>query len=83
VIGDPRRQSTGRFCPRDVVAEIEDVVDVVSEDEKEDGRELAHEIESAVARARRSRSVSMRSILQFFFMAAPKILRGAFQKPRI
>ncbi len=52
------------------------------EDEKEDGVEPGHEIESAATGVRRSPCVSDGSILRFFFMAAPKILRGAFHKPR-
>ena len=67
--GDPRRQSTGRFCPRDVVAEIEEVVEGVIKEEKEDSEKVALEIESVIAGARRSLCVTDRSILQFFLMA--------------
>ena len=74
----PRRQSTGPFAPRDVVAEIEDGVEEVFEDETEDGVEPGHEIESEDAGARRSRGVPDRSILRFFSMAAPKFSAAPF-----
>ena len=74
----PRRQFTGRSCARDVVAEIEDVVEVVFEDEKEEDVEPAFEIESADADARSSRRVADCSILQCFFMASPKFSTAAF-----
>ena len=74
----PRRQSTGRCCPRDVVAENEDVVEEVLEDEIGDGVEAGHEIESYTAGARRSRRVTNRSILRFIFMAAPKFSAERF-----
>jgi hypothetical protein len=63
VIEVPRRQSTGPFAPRDVVAEIEDVMEVVFEGETEDGVEPGLEIESEAAGARRSCGVPDRSIL--------------------
>jgi hypothetical protein len=68
----PRRQSTGPFAPRDVVAEMEDVIEVVFEDETEDGVEPGLEIESEAASARRSRGVPDLSILRFLSMAAPR-----------
>jgi hypothetical protein len=74
----PRRQSTGRCCPREVVAEIEDVVEVVFEGKAEDGVEPGLEIEAVDAGARRSRCVPDRSILRFFFMAVPKFSAAAF-----
>jgi hypothetical protein len=78
----PRRQSTGRCSPRDVVAEIEEVVEVVFEGEIEDGVEPGLEIESEAAGARRSRRVPDLSILRFvsiaapIFSAAPVAIRG-------
>jgi len=72
VIEVPRRQSAGRCRPREVVAEIEEVVEEVYVVEKEDGVEPLHEIESLCADARRSRCVPDGSILGFRFMAAPK-----------
>jgi hypothetical protein len=74
----PRRQSTGRCCPPDVVAEIEDVVEVVFEGETEDGVEPGLEIESVDADARRSRGVPDRSILRFISMAAPESSAATF-----
>jgi hypothetical protein len=74
----PRRQSTGPFAPRDVVAEIEDVKEVVFEGETEDGVEPGLEIESEAAGARRSRGVPDRSILRLIFMAAPKFSAAPF-----
>ena len=74
----PRRQSTGRSCPPGVVAEIEDVVEVVFEGETEDGVEPGLEIEWVDASARRSRGVPDPSILRFFFMAAPKFSAAPF-----
>jgi hypothetical protein len=68
----PRRQSTGPFAPRDVVAEIEDVVEVVFEDETEDGVEPGLETKSEATGARPSRGVPDRPILRFLSMAAPK-----------
>ena len=78
----PRRQSTGPFAPRDVVAEIEDVVEVVFEGEIEDGVEPGHEIESEAAGARRSCGVPDRSILRFISMAAPKFCAAPFANRR-
>jgi hypothetical protein len=78
----PRRQSTGRCSPRDVVAEIEEVVEVVFEGEIEDGVEPGVEIESEAAGPRRSRRVPDLSILRFvsiaapIFSAAPVAIRG-------
>ena len=74
----PRRQSTGPFAPRDVVAEIEDVMEVVFEGETEDGVEPGLEIESEAAGARRSRGVPDRSILRLISMAAPKFSAAPF-----
>lgn len=74
----PRRQSTGRCCPRDVVAEVEDGVEEVFEDEKEDGVGPGHEFTSATAGTWRSRCISDRSILRYFSMAAPKFSAAAF-----
>jgi hypothetical protein len=74
----PRRQSTGRCCPRDVVAEVEDVVEEVLEGENGDVMEPGHEIESLAAGARRSRCDTDRSILRFIFMAAPKCSAALF-----
>jgi hypothetical protein len=74
----PRRQFSGRCCLRDVVAEIEEVVEEVNEGEIEDGVEADHEIESVGADARRFRCVPNGSILGFFFMAAPKFSAAAF-----
>ena len=74
----PRRQSTGRCCPRDVVAEVGDEVEVVFEGEIEDGVEPGHEIESEAAGARRSCGVPDRSILRFISMAAPKFSAEPF-----
>jgi len=74
----PRRQSTGPFAPRDVVAEIEDVVEVVFEDETEEGVEPSLEIESEAACARRSRGVPDLSILRFISMAAPRFSAAPF-----
>ena len=82
VIEVPRRQSAGRCCPREVVAEIEEVVEEVYEGEIEEGVEPVHEIESAGAAALRSRSVPDGSSLRFTFMAAPKLF-AAHRKPRI
>ena len=79
----PRRQSTGRCCPRDVVAEIEDVVEEVLEGENGDVVEPGHEIESRAAGARRSRCVTDRSILRFIFMAAPKFSAALFANREI
>jgi hypothetical protein len=66
----PRRQSAGRCCPRDVVAEIEVVVEEKYEGEIEDGVEPVREVESADAR--NFRCVSEGSIFRFNFTAAPK-----------
>jgi hypothetical protein len=74
----PRRQCTGRCCPRDVVAEIEEVVEEVLEGENGDGAEPGHEIESPAAGARHSRCVTVPSILRFVFMAAPKFSAAPF-----
>jgi hypothetical protein len=71
----PRRQAAGRFCPRDVVAESEEVVEGVFEDEHEEFKKFANEIESADARC--SRCVLNRPIFEIDFMAAPKIFSGA------
>ena len=78
----PRRQSTGRCCPRDVVAEIEDGVEVVFEGETEDGAEPGLEIESADS----GRAVfplrpgSFDSPIHFH--GGSKILRGACSQNR-
>jgi hypothetical protein len=79
----PRRQSTGRCCPRDVVAEIEEVVEEVLEGENGDGVEPGHEIEPLAPRERRSRGVTDRSIPRFFFMAAPKFFAVRFTNHEI
>ena len=71
VIEVARRQSTGRWRPRDVVAEVEDRVEEVFEGEKEGGVKQGLEIESAGAGAWHSRGVSDRAILRFFSMTAP------------
>jgi hypothetical protein len=87
VIEVPRRQSTGPNIPRDVVAEIEEVVEGVFEDETEDGIESGLAIELAITSARCFRSDSACSILRFIFfvfivdpklsqIAKPKIPRG-------
>jgi hypothetical protein len=68
----PRRQFTGGCCPREIVAEIEDGVAEVFEDEVVGGVELGLEIESGEPDACRSIRLPDPSILQFFFMAAPK-----------
>ena len=68
----PRRQFTGVCCPREIVAEIEDEVAEVFEGEVEGGVELGLEIESGKPGACRSICLPVPSILQFFFMAAPK-----------
>src|ERR1700681_4017981 len=73
----PRRQSTGRCCPPDVVAEIEDVVEVVLEGVTEDGVEPGLEIESVA-----SHGVPNRSILRFISMAAPKFCAAPFANRR-
>jgi hypothetical protein len=78
VIEVPRRQSTGPFAPRDVVAEVEDVVEVVFEGETEDGAEPGLEIASEAAGTRRSRGVPDRSILRLISMAAPKFSAAPF-----
>jgi hypothetical protein len=78
VIEVPRRQSTGRCCPRDVVAEVEDEVEVVFEGEVEEGVEPGLEIESLGAGARGFRWLLDRPILRFFFMAAPKFSAATF-----
>jgi hypothetical protein len=75
----PRRQFTGRSCARDVVAEIEDVIEVVFEGELEDVAEPGLEIESAVADARCSRRIADCSIPQYIFMAAPQFSAAAFK----
>ena len=67
VIEVPRRQSTGSNFPRDVVAEIEEVVEGVFEDETEDGVESGLAIEPATTSARYFRSDSACSILRFLF----------------
>src|SRR5258707_5662673 len=74
----PRHQSVGRCGPRDVVAEVEDRIEEVFEDEAEDIVEPSHEIESVDAPARRSLCVSHRSLLRFFSMAAPKFSAEVF-----
>jgi hypothetical protein len=78
VIEVPRRQSTGPFAPRDVVAEIEDVVEVVFEGETEDSVGPGLESESEAAGAHRSRGIPDRSILRFISMAAPKFSAAPF-----
>jgi len=37
----PRRQAAGRFCPRDVVAEKEEVLAEEFEDEQEEAKKFA------------------------------------------
>ena len=72
----PRRQSTGRNIPRDVVAEIEEVVEGVFEDETKDSVESGLAIEPAITSARYFRSDSVNSILPFIFfifMVDPKL----------
>jgi hypothetical protein len=78
VIEVPRRQSTGPFAPRDVVAEIEDVIEVVFEGETEDGVEPGLEIGSKTPGTRRLRCVPDLSILRSISMAAPKFSAGHF-----
>jgi hypothetical protein len=76
----PRRQSTGRNIPRDVVAEIEEVVEGVFEDETENGVESGFAIEPAITSARYFRSDSVASILPSIFsifMVDPKLLQIA------
>src|ERR1700722_7477618 len=70
VIGVPRRQCTGRCCPRDAVAEIEDGTEEVLEGENGDGAEPDLENESADTRY--FRCVPRSSIFRFIFMTAPK-----------
>jgi len=48
----PRRQSSRGGCPSDVVAEVEEDVEVVFAGEFEDGVEPVHEVEPAAAGAR-------------------------------
>jgi hypothetical protein len=74
----PRRQFTGRSCARDVVAEIEDVIEVVFEGELEDVVEPGLEIESAAAAARSSRRAADCSIPKYIFMAAPQFSAATF-----
>jgi hypothetical protein len=62
-------------CARDVVAEVEDRVEVVFEGESEDRVKSIHEIEWATARL--ARCVPYRAILRFFFMAAPQFPAAA------
>ena len=78
----PRRQSTGRCCSRDVVAEIEDRIEEVFEGELGDGLEPGHEIASVAAGARPPRCVPDCPALRFCFMAAPIFFRTIFHKPR-
>jgi hypothetical protein len=68
----PRRQSTGPFAPRDVVAEMEDVIEVVFEDETEDGVEPGLKTKSEAAGARRSPCIQNLSMLRFLSMATPR-----------
>jgi hypothetical protein len=75
VIEVPRRQSTGPSIPRDVVAEVEEVVEGVFEDETENGIESGVAIELATTSAGCLRSASACSILWFIFfifMVHPK-----------
>jgi hypothetical protein len=53
-------------------------MEVVFEDETEDGVEPGLEIESEAAAARRSRGVPDRPILRFLSMAAPKFSEAPF-----
>jgi hypothetical protein len=56
----PRRQSRRGVSPSDVVAEVEEDVEVVFAGVFEDGVEPVHEIEAAADGARRSRRTSYR-----------------------
>jgi hypothetical protein len=74
----PRRQITGGGCPREIVAEIEDRVAEVVEDEMEDVAKPGLQIESAEAGVRVSRCDPGRFPIQFCSIAAPKISAARF-----
>ena len=78
----PRHQSIGRCCPRDVVAEIEDGVAEVFEDELEDGIETHLEIEPLDAGERRSRSAPRWSMIRFISTTAPRFSAARFKSRR-
>ena len=74
----PRHQSLGRCGPRDVVAEVEERIEEVFEDEAEDVVEPGHEIDAVDAAARRSLCAPHRSLPRFISMAAPRFSAEVF-----
>jgi hypothetical protein len=78
VIEVPRRQSTGRNCPREIVAEVEEENEEVEEGEQGEGVKRRPVMESVFANEVRPRCVQDCPMLRFVFMAAPENCAARF-----